>query len=64
MTHVAPDVAPFDKVRVKPDPTDPHAVLLYLPEFTYLDTQAGAVEIGVPKGLLAELVAVLAKEAA
>lgn len=51
----APAVDPLDEVRVMADPSNPDAVLVWLPEFTRLDTVAWSVEIGVPRALLPDL---------
>lgn len=66
-----PDVAPpapsvpepMDAVHVTPIPATtfglPASVLLHLPEFTYLDTQAWSLDVGIPRAQLGEVIAAL-----
>lgn len=59
-----PDVAPpapdlMDAVHASPSPDDPESVLLHLPEFTYLDTQAWSLDVGIPRAQLDAVIAAL-----
>lgn len=64
MSSDAPTVDPLDEVRVMADPSNPDAVLVWLPEFTCLDTVAWSMEVGIPRSLIPGLCASLNAELA